>query len=751
MKRFFAMMLATILVFTTILLAIPSVQAETKDNRMYKDGMYDVPINVLQEIKDEKSGMAQYVKDGLGSVMIKDGKAEVTLTLTSSHIITAFQVENDGAFIDTTVVSEDEDAKERIVRFAVNDLNELMNGKVTVDTGMYPFPGIMNHAVRLQFNPSGIPLKGSETGEPGEEATKIDLADGDYTIGFDALHKTKDEKSTASGYMTNPAKLSVTNGNGKLIMTLTDNETITDFKTEQNGELVSAEVVKVNESANTRVITFDIGNLEDVINAKVSVHVVQIGYIAEPDFRIVLDKKSIKEFDSNTVEEDEEKPTKLGNGNYTINYRVLDETAFEKSVLASYIEAPAKLTLKDDEKLVTFTLTDHQAVKGFEIEQDEEFVGAEVVTVNEATNKRDIIFKIDSLDAVVNAKVKVFVEDENITKNYDVRLFFEENSVKKVDSGQTGAKYADGKYILPFDVWQEDKDEISAAGDFLETHAQLIVENGQYTVEATLKNRSWWQSFKVASGNDFVDVTEVSKDAVADTSVVRFNVQSLDEILNAKVHVIVAAINYEGKYNIRFHFDTSNLPLASGETPTPEPEQIVHAPEHIQTTIKDGKIKIESKDEETGEVKPVQIEHTQSSGGFFIIQTGSKGTPIDKEGIKLPNEKSKVVVLDNDQPYHYFEGVGLNTKPMKEWKVTFSAPLLNTEENLNHITVQDADGKQVDVKVTLSKDGETLHVLPIIAYKKGELYYMTITEVVNENGKMLKEPIRKLFIIESIS
>ena len=102
--------------------------------------------------------------------------------------------------------------------------------------------------------------------------------------------------------------------------------------------------------------------------------------------------------------------------------------------------------------------------------------------------------------------------------------------------------------------------------------ATLIVENGEYTVRTTLKNDSWWQYFKTetASGT-FTDVTVISEDKVADTSVVEFKVKDLDKILNSKIHIDITSIPgfvYNNKYDIRFSFDASNIPLA----PEPEPE-----------------------------------------------------------------------------------------------------------------------------------------------------------------------------------
>src|SRR5690625_2280143 len=143
--------------------------------------------------------------------------------------------------------------------------------------------------------------------------------------------------------------------------------------------------------------------------------------------------------------------------------------------------------------------------------------------------------------------------------------------------------YADGEYDLPFVVWQADKDDISVADGYLEKPAKVIIEDGEYTIQATLKNDSWWQYFKVESGGDFIDVDVLSEDQDADTSLVQFKVDDLDEVLNSKIHVIVEFINYDNKYDIRFNFDTSNIPLAEDtdleEEPTDPEEEETEEPE----------------------------------------------------------------------------------------------------------------------------------------------------------------------------
>ncbi|MBO1912979.1 NEAT domain-containing protein, partial [Microvirga sp. 3-52] len=82
MKKFMSMMLALLLVITA---ALPTGAVFANDDVKYKDGEYDLPLTVLHSTKDEESSMGKYVTDP--TVVIEDGQATVTVTLTSSEMI----------------------------------------------------------------------------------------------------------------------------------------------------------------------------------------------------------------------------------------------------------------------------------------------------------------------------------------------------------------------------------------------------------------------------------------------------------------------------------------------------------------------------------------------------------------------------------------------------------------------------------------------------------------------------------------
>ncbi|PIC77069.1 hypothetical protein CSV74_07285 [Sporosarcina sp. P19] len=193
---------------------------------------------------------------------------------------------------------------------------------------------------------------------------------------------------------------------------------------------------------------------------------------------------------------------------------------------------------------------------------------------------------------------------------------------------------------------------------------------------------------------------------------------------------------------------TTNLGADLGDDWNPTPEHSVEAPENVKATITDGKLQIQLKDEKTGEFQPAKVEKTEVVDGIMIVQIGETGEVLDAlKGLELPAGIVQAVVLNNDQLYNYFETVS-KIEATKEWNIKFSGALQNDAENLEKVVVRNAAGEIVQVSTTLGEDGKSLKIKPSTRYTQGELYYLTITDVLSANGEVIKEPIRKVFVIE---
>ncbi len=534
---------------------------EDTDHPKYADGVYTLPFVVWKELVDEQSVADDYFEKP-AKLTIENGKYTVQAELKNSSWWQYFKVQSGNDFIDVTEVSKDEEKDTKIVEFKVDDLDQILNAKVHI---IVPFINYDNqYDIRFKFDPSEMELQnGDNKPEP------IHLEDGNYTIDLEALHAKEDKPSGMARYIDQTASLAVKGGKTLLTLTLTDHKTVTGFQVEGKQPVKE----EVNEADNTRAVTYELDQLTTMMNAQVQYTVG--AHNGDQPLRLAFNENSLSEV---IVEEPEEAPTPihLADGNYTIDLEALHAKEDKPSGMAKYIEQTASLAAKGGKTLLTLTLTDHKTVTGFQVE------GKQPVKeeVDEPKNTRAVTYEFDQLTTMMNAQVQYTVGSHN--GDQPLRLQFNKDSVTVIeddgkDDGVDQPKYKDGVYKLPFVVWQAEKAKQSVADDYFEKPAQLTIEDGKYTVQAELKNSSWWQYFKVQSGNDFVDVTTVSEDVKKDKRIVKFKVDDLEQILNAKVHIIVTGIpglHYDNKYDIRFQFDTSEIPLLEengGQEPGEEP------------------------------------------------------------------------------------------------------------------------------------------------------------------------------------
>jgi len=198
------------------------------------------------------------------------------------------------------------------------------------------------------------------------------------------------------------------------------------------------------------------------------------------------------------------------------------------------------------------------------------------------------------------------------------------------------SNYLDGEYTVPFTVLKDSGNEQSTTADYMVSPAKIIIQNNKTYAVVTLKNSSWWQYFKVQAGGGFAEVQVVSNDTANDKRVVKFEVKDIEQMVNAKIHIIVTGIpgfNYDNKYDIRFNFNSANIPLAPVaqkptappvSTPTPKPtpkpvqptpkpsvtEKAVTTPKPVES--KEAVTKVETKTEEKSEEKTTESKEVAS-------------------------------------------------------------------------------------------------------------------------------------------
>ncbi|PEV23531.1 NEAT domain-containing protein [Bacillus cereus] len=290
-----------------------------------------------------------------------------------------------------------------------------------------------------------------------QAATK--LADGEYSIGFKVLKDTSDEESMMNQYSVSPGTLKVKDGKKKVSFTLTNSSWITKFETEKAGKLVATNVISEDKEKDTRVVEFDVEDVEKVLNAKVKVDIDFLNYHHEYDVRIAFDQNSItpihveqpneKEDPANKPDPNEkpdpsQKPDQkpdpdqqpnsntITDGAYSIPFKVLKDQTDEESKMNTYMVNPGVLKVENGKKKAIVTLKSSSLIKNFQTEKDGTFVDAKVVSEDTEKDTRVVEFEVNDLSKKINTKVFIEMASRNYKQTHDVQLLFEQDKLEQI-------------------------------------------------------------------------------------------------------------------------------------------------------------------------------------------------------------------------------------------------------------------------------------------------------------------------------
>lgn len=292
MKKNLMMLLTAILVLFTAVPALPTAAAEVNAQEQQT---YELPFKVLQAESDEVSSAAKFVKTP-AQIKIENGKTIAYMTLLDSQYWQSMKIQDGNEFVAVEVVSEDEEAKTRLVKFEIKNVKKVLSAKAHIIVTNIPGLGVYDkvHDIRFQFDGSNVPAdKEDESKEEGTDKLETSVKDGNYTIDFTPLHEKEDKASSMARHMETTATLTVKDGKNLVTVKLTNNEQVTAFQVEQNGEFVDAKVESVNEKENSRTVSFAVADLNKIMNAKVSVHVASANYTGHHVVRLAFDTKTI--------------------------------------------------------------------------------------------------------------------------------------------------------------------------------------------------------------------------------------------------------------------------------------------------------------------------------------------------------------------------------------------------------------------------------------------------------------------------
>ncbi|WP_193224638.1 NEAT domain-containing protein, partial [Bacillus sp. B1-b2] len=135
-------------------------------------------------------------------------------------------------------------------------------------------------------------------------------------------------------------------------------------------------------------------------------------------------------------------------------------------------------------------------------------------------------------------------------------LFSQTNTVSADESTPT---YANGEYEIPYTIYHETNDEVSMADGYYTKTAKVVIKDGEIKVQ--VEYDPFITEFKV-NGTPVTILSQDSSKVIAE-----FSVDSLADIVESEIHVVVPMINYDHWYTVRFDFDDSSIPPAPVEVP----------------------------------------------------------------------------------------------------------------------------------------------------------------------------------------
>src|SRR5699024_11107555 len=420
-----------------------------------------------------------------------------------------------------------------------------------------------------------------------------DIENGDYDITAKALHETEDKASGAAGFINENAVLSIKDGKAQLTITIpnSDMAEIKDLKVEGQEPVIS-------EGKEAKEMTFDLADYKTELNATVH-YVVPSMNMDHKDvpFRFILeglddlpvkeeeatepenegDKDSEEatepeETDSEETtepeeesdsEEDATKPEQEANAT-AIDVSYIKDDSEETSSMASYLESPIYLEVKNGKILATITINDDETVTKLQVE------GKDAIEKVVEGNKRHETFELDNLSSILNAYVEyqapfqgsVFKGDADfrISLDKDALADFkaannlgdsdegntdkdsdktkdEPKSDKKDNNDKKGTDKKDNKgtkqekksdqlvpdkaYEINYTIMHEDGNKPSISDEFFKKPAKLFEKDGKTYLQMTIMNGDMISELSNKYGNA-VDVEKNDDGSI----VVQFRVNS---------------------------------------------------------------------------------------------------------------------------------------------------------------------------------------------------------------------------------
>lgn len=499
-------------------------------NHVIENGQFqfvkDQAFQVWDEAKEKASTMANYM--GTPARLVeKDGKQYAEVTLKSASIWKGFQTEVAGQLVDVTTVKEDKTADTKVVRFEVPSINQLIKAKTHIQMGNYEGTYTtyfdFNHIIDSIVKPPVVvdPNKVIST-------TKYN-----YVL----KNKTKKATSKANAYMTKPMKVEKTQA-GKYYATVTLKNAAMwkSVKAEVNGKKVAVKTIATNSKKKTRTVRFQVKSPTATTKLHFTLQTASKKLAGTYTTYLDVTSKYVKP------------ATIVSTANY--NYKILKSNKKSVSATDAYVIKPMTITKMSDGKYYAkMTVKNASWWKSFKTEVNGKMTSVKTISTNKTKNTRTVQFQVVSPKKLVKLTVHIQATKPKYEGTYTNYIQIGKViPTKKVVQVSNKAKTTKKS----FTVYKNKTSKRSVMDQYVQKPATIQKVGSKTYVKMTLKNASWWKSFKVKQGSKYVSAKVVAKGK--NTRTVQFPVSNIKKGAYVKVHVKIPSMKYNHHYTTKIVF-----------------------------------------------------------------------------------------------------------------------------------------------------------------------------------------------------
>ncbi|GGG82174.1 NEAT domain-containing protein [Paenibacillus radicis (ex Gao et al. 2016)] len=357
--------------------ALPILQAagSTFANSVIGEPTQQVNYVVINATNTFKASSMERYFTKPAEVKTRNGKTYASFSVKESSIIPSLKVEQDGALVETTVVSSNPTADTRVVEFEIDSLTDDLTGSVSIDTVINGQAYKATHGIIFKFSPAN--------------KTALD-------------------------------------------------QLVTSTESLYNSAVVGTEPGQYPQSAKTALQTaIDAAKTKGTwlaAQAAVDEAVTELTAAKTAFQAAVVGNNNGGGGNNGGGTPNPEVPGDIADGTYNLSFQILKKGTSSASVMDGYVVRPAKLEVSGGKKYVTLRLTKSNEITGFKVEG----VSPTVTATNTSANTRDVKFEVSNLSGLINGWVKIDWAEIDYHHEYDVQIQLGGYSAYTGDPGHTG-------------------------------------------------------------------------------------------------------------------------------------------------------------------------------------------------------------------------------------------------------------------------------------------------------------------------